>query len=39
MTAGETGRPTEYLRVMDWDPETAMPSDENLSELGLAELV
>ena len=39
MTANEDGRLREYLYVMDWDPETAMPSDKKLQELGLAELV
>ena len=39
MSADEEGRLKEYLRVMDWDPETARPSDRKLRELGLAELV
>jgi aldehyde:ferredoxin oxidoreductase len=29
----------DYLRAMDWDPETTMPSDRKLHELGLARLV
>ncbi len=28
-----------YLKVMAWDPETAMPSSERLEQLGLSGLV
>ena len=38
MTADEAGRLTEYLRVLDWDRETAMPGNDKLREPGRTEL-
>jgi aldehyde:ferredoxin oxidoreductase len=30
---------SEYLKVMDWDPETGLPSQERLESLGMANIV
>ena len=39
ITVDEAALYSDYLKAMDWDPETARPSKEKLKELGLEDVV